>query len=169
MNEKRNIVECISRRYRIQSPGGMVVEVESTKPLSKYLNDKLLEVDEEISSFFMGHKILSIRQYISAKPAEPKPPEVRPEVKPSEERIGVPSHEERIGVLLKMEGEFTREDYQNSLESKYGVKISKSVAHYDIKKMGTKIEYSGRIGKKERYRIKEEEIKEEEIKTEEKP
>ena len=43
-----NIVECICRRYRVQTPGGMVVEVESDKPLSTQLNAKLLEEEPEI-------------------------------------------------------------------------------------------------------------------------
>lgn len=151
--EKRNIVECVCRKYRIQSPSGMVVEVEAFKPLTKYLNDKLLEEDEEISSFFMDHKILSIRQLMTA-PQEPSPRFV---VGP---KGGKFTQEQRINHLKQMGGEFSREDFQKYLKDNFGYELKNFLWYTDIKlakKQGI-IEDLGKVSFRgpRKYKIREE-------------
>lgn len=152
-DEKRNFIECIGRRYRIQSPSGTITEVESTKPLSKYLNDKLLEEDEGINSFFADHKILSIRQLMTA-PQQPLP---RIVVGP---KGGKFIQEQRLNHLKQMEGEFSREDFQKYLKDKFGYELNSWLWYGDIKiaKRQGIIEDLGKIHHRgpRKYKIKEE-------------
>jgi len=150
-----NIVECICRRYRVQTPGGMVVEVESDKPLSTQLNAKLLEEEPEINQFFKYHKILGMRQIIRSNISQQKTRDL------AEPRIiakdGTLSPRQRLNQLLKMKGEFTRQNYIDSLFDNFKYKLNKWTSHNDIKDAVhlNKIEVvSGRKGQTGRlYRV----------------
>lgn len=121
-----NIVECICRRYRVQTPGGMVVEVESDKHLSTQLNAKLLEEEPEINEFFKYHKILGLRQLVKTNPSQQKiePPKIA--------KDGSISPRQRLNQMLKMEGEFTRADYIKYLFDNFHYKVNKWTSHNDI-------------------------------------
>ena len=58
-----NIVECIKRTYRIQTPNGIKMEVESEKLLSGATTARLLEDDSYISSFLENCKILDVKSH----------------------------------------------------------------------------------------------------------
>ena len=126
-----NIVECICRRYRVQTPGGMIVEVESDKPLSTQLNAKLLEEEPEINQFFKYHRILGTRQIIRSNIGQQKTADL------AEPRIiakdGTLSPRQRLNQLLKMKGEFTRQDYIESMFSNFKYKLNKWTSHNDMK------------------------------------
>lgn len=126
-----NIVECTYRRYRVQTPGGMIVEVESDKPLSTQLNVKLLEEEPEINDFFKYHKILGIRQIIRGNINQQKTR--APEEPMIIAKDGTLSPRQRINQLLKMKGEFTRQDYIDSLFDNFKYKLNKWTSHSDIK------------------------------------
>ena len=123
-----NIVECIGRRYRVQTPGGTIIEVESDKPISTQLNAKLLEEDTDISEFFTHHKILGTRQLVrtSGPQKDFKPPRII-----NKEGTLNPRH--RLNQLLKMQGEFTRQDYIKFLFDNTQYKLNKWTSHNDIK------------------------------------
>ena len=130
MSDNENTIECICRRYRVQTPGGMVVEVESIKPLSGQMNHELLEEDCEINSFFSNHKIVSsIRQIVATSS----------NVKKADKVISRPSSQQgrftprqRLNNILKMVGEFTRNDYRKYMLDTYGVKIERHTSHKDF-------------------------------------
>lgn len=126
-----NKIECILRLYRIETPGGMISEVESDKPLSTQLNVKLLEEEPEINEFFKHHKILGIRQIIRSNIGQQK---TRAREEP---RIiakdGTLSPRQRLNQLLKMKGEFTRQDYIDSLFDNFKYKLNKWTSHNDMK------------------------------------
>lgn len=126
-----NIVECICRRYRVQTPAGMVVEVESDKPLSTQLNAKILEEEPEIDQFFKYHKILATRQIMKSNISSQKT------VVREEQRLiakdGTLSPRQRLNQLLKMKGEFTRQDYIDSLFTNFHYKLNKWTSHNDMK------------------------------------
>jgi hypothetical protein len=125
-----NIVECICRRYRVQTPGGMVVEVESDKSLSTQLNAKLLEEEPEINEFFKYHKILGIRQIIRNNKNKRTTDFIEPKIIAKD---GTLSPRQRLNQLLKMTGEFTRQDYIDSLFTNFRYKLNKWTSHNDIK------------------------------------
>lgn len=123
-----NIVECICRRYRVQTPGGAVIEVESYKPISTQLNAQLLEEDTEINEFFKHHKILGTRQMV--KTAGPqKTDSVSPRIISKD---GTLNPRQRLNQLLKMKGEFTRLDYIKFLFDSCQYKLNKWTSHNDI-------------------------------------
>ena len=126
-----NIVECTYRRYRVQTPGGMIIEVESDKPLSTQLNAKLLEEEPEIDEFFKHHNILGTRQIMRSN-INPQKTRAR-----EEPRIiakdGTLSPRQRLNQLLKMKGEFTRQDYIDSLFDNFKYKLNKWTSHDDMK------------------------------------
>jgi hypothetical protein len=126
-----NIVECIYRKYRVQTPGGMIIEVESDKPLSTQLNAKLLEEEPEIDEFFKYHNILGTRQIIKSNINPQKTRDI------AEPRIisrnGTLSPRQRLNQLVKMKGEFTRQDYIDSLFTNFKYKLNKWTSHNDIK------------------------------------
>lgn len=124
-----NTIECIYRRYRVQTPGGMVVEVESDKPLSTQLNVKLLEEEPEIDDFFKHHKILGTRQIIRSNIGQ-KTSLTEPRIIA---RDGTLSPRQRLNQLLKMKGEFSRQDYIDSLFTNFHYKLNKWTSHNDIK------------------------------------
>lgn len=123
-----NIVECICRRYRVQTPGGTIIEVESDKPISTQLNAKLLEEDSEIDEFFKHYKILGTRQIMMT-------PGLQKDLKSP--RIisddGTLNPRQRLNQLLKMRGEFTRQDYMKFLFDNCRYKLNKWTSHSDIK------------------------------------
>lgn len=123
-----NIVECICRRYRVQTPGGVIIEVESDKPISTQLNAKLLEEDLEINQFFKHHKILGTRQIV--RTIGPQKTEIHPRIIKSD---GTLSPRQRLNMLLKMKGEFTRQDYIKFLFEDCKYKLNKWTSHNDIK------------------------------------
>lgn len=123
-----NMIECICRRYRVQTPGGMIVEVESDKPLSTQLNAKLLEEEPEIDEFFKYHKILEMRQLVRTNISQQKTEGPRMIGKG-----GTLSPRQRINQLLKMKGEFARQDYISSLFTNFHYKLNKWTSHSDIK------------------------------------
>ena len=124
-----NIVECICRRYRVQTPGGTVIEVESDKPISTQLNAKLLEEDTEINEFFTHHKILGTRQLI--RTSGPQKDDLRPPRIINKD--GTLNPRQRLNHLLKMKGEFTRQDYIKFLFDNTQYKLNKWTSHNDIK------------------------------------
>lgn len=128
-----NMVECTYRRYRVQTPGGMVVEVESDKHLSTQLNAKLLEEEPEIDEFFKHHKIVGMRQIVRSN-MDQKRKDIAGIAEP---RImtndGDLSPRQRLNQLLKMKGEFTRKDYINDLFTNFRYKLNKWTSHNDIK------------------------------------
>lgn len=150
-----NMIECICRRYRVQTSGGMVVEVESDKHISTQLNAKLLEEEPEINEFFKYHKILGMRQIVRSNINQQKTTDL------AEPRIiakdGTLSPRQRLNQLLKMKGEFTRQDYIDSLFDNFKYKLNKWTSHNDIKDAVhlNKIEViSGRKGQTGRlYRV----------------
>lgn len=125
-----NIVECIGRRYRVQTTGGTIIEVESDKPLSIQLNAKLLEEDSEINEFFKHHKVLSTRQLVRTNVIQQKTTDLgSPKIVANE---GYLNPRQRINALLKMKGEFTRQDYITFLFDNYRYKLSKWTSFDDI-------------------------------------
>lgn len=123
-----NIIECICRRYRVQTPGGTIIEVESDKPISTQLNAKLLEEDIEINEFFRHHKILETRQLVrvSGPQKDFKPPIII-------SKDGTLNPRQRLNQLLQMKGEFTRHDYIKLLFDNCQYKLNKWTSHNDIK------------------------------------
>jgi hypothetical protein len=129
-NENETIIECIRRIYRIKMPGGMIAEVESTKPLSIQLTHELLEEDKEIDLFFSNHKIIGIRHIVASQ-------ETNVKERNNEEKIiynhGGLTPRQRLNTLLKMRGEFTREDYQRHMSDINRVKIKNYMAYHDLR------------------------------------
>ena len=157
-----NIVQCIKRTYRIQMPNGIKMEVESEKPLSGVITAKLLEEDNDISSFLENVKILDVniprektavfKKSSKKKPKKklkrekiallkkakyrdldivPKEQEINSEDKTSEKSGNKKTPCDRINMMITMEGEFTRLDYQKFMEDK-GYKMSDFIGHGDI-------------------------------------
>lgn len=148
-----NIVECIYRVYRIQTPDGLIVEVESDKHLSAELLQKLLEEDEEVNNFFKCHTILAVRRLV-------RPPNQLKTTELGEPKIliegGIPSPRQRLNLLLQMKGEFTRQDYIKFLDDNYHIKLKKWTSHNDIQEAlqlnRIKI-IEGKVGKLRKYRV----------------
>lgn len=125
-----NIIECIARRYRVQTPGGMIVEVESDKPLSTQLNAKLLEEEKDINEFFKRRRILAVRQIVRSSPNQQKS-SLEPPIIIAKD--GSLSPRQRLNQLLKMRGEFTRQNYIDSLFDNFQYKLNKWTSHNDMK------------------------------------
>ena len=130
MNRNGNTIECICRKYRVQAKGGMIIELESTKPLSEQLTNELLQEDDDINSFFSNHKIMYVGQMATIPIKNLQDNEVENKLIPNKVRY---SPMQRLNSMLKMKGEFTRDDYQKYMFEKYGVTIEKFKAHYDIR------------------------------------
>lgn len=157
--ENRNKIECIYRIYRIQSPEGFVVEVESRKPLDEETNAKLLEKDEEIMTFFESHKIVSYKE--TKIPKEIKEIEEIEQIEQIEQIHKIRSKDkrltplQRLNHLLQMKGEFTRIDYHKYIEKKCNIKMSDFMGHSDIEaalKIG-RIEELGTAGRHRLYKV----------------
>lgn len=149
-----NIIECVTRRYRVQTPGGMIVEVESDKPLSTQLNAKLLEEEKDINEFFKRRRILAVRQIVRSSPNQQKS-SLEPPIIIGKD--GSLSPRQRLNQLLKMPGEFTRQDYIQRLFDNFQYKINKWTSHNDIQdalylnKIEIKEDRKGKRGRK--YRV----------------
>lgn len=128
MNENtgENKIECVCRRYRVQTPGGMVVEVESTKPLSMQETARLLEEDSDVDDFFKSHKILAIRQLVHVPHTQQK------ESPRKSVKRGTLSPRQRLNQLLKLRGEFTRADYIKYLRENFQYNINRWTSYSDI-------------------------------------
>ena len=154
MEENENIIECICRKYRIQNRGGLIVEVESTKPLSGKITSELLEEDAEINSFFKDHRIVGIR-HVVVTPSKYQKEEAKIEQKLSPKK-GRFTPMQRLNHVLKMKGEFTRDNYQKHMLEIYGVKIGKYMAYDDIRDAlaSKRLEITGgKIGRERTYRV----------------
>lgn len=154
-----NIVTCIKRIYNIQMPNGIKMNVESEKPLSGTTTAKLLEDDSEISTFLENVKILDIKVHnknvsVCRNTSHNKKPikklkknaKLKKGVKLKDEKILLediaprktnvrPENRltpcDRINMMINMEGEFTRLDYQKLIEDK-GYKMSNFMGYGDI-------------------------------------
>ena len=124
-------------------PNGIKMEVESEKPLSGVTTAKLLEDDSDIRSFLENVKILDVEVPILKKKKiqhheeldlVSKEQEISQEDKTSEKSeltLCELTPCDRINMMVTMEGEFTRLDYQKFIEDK-GHKISNFMGHGDI-------------------------------------
>lgn len=121
-----NNIECVCRKYRVQH-GTTIVEIESDKPLSTQLNDRLLQEEKEIYEFFKHHKILGTRQIIRPPPNQLRTTNI--------ETPKTLTKRQRLSQLLQMKGEFTRVDYVKFLEDNFRNKLDKSTAYYDMQDM----------------------------------
>lgn len=154
MEENGNIIECICRKYRVQARGGLTVEVESTKPLSGKITSELLEEDAGINSFFKDHRIVGIRQAV-VTPHKYQKEEAKIEQKLAPKK-GKFTPRQRINHVLKMKGEFTRDNYQKHMLDMYGVKIGKYMAYDDIRDAldSKRLEITGgKVGRERTYRV----------------
>ncbi len=124
-----NIIECIYRRYRVHTPDGMIIEVESTKHLSEQINRELLEEDGEIDTFFSNHKIMNMSRIVSTPSKIHQERDIANKLIPKKGKF---SPVQRFNNLLKMKGEFTRDDYRKHMSDIYGVDIGKYMAYEDI-------------------------------------
>ena len=149
-----NIVTCIKRIYNIQMSNGIKMEVESEKPLSGVTTAKLLEDDSEISTFLENVKILDIKVprekvVVHRNTSYKKNPgkklkksaklkkenrSLERDIAPGETDIQSKNRLtpcDRINMMITMEGEFARLDYQKFIEDK-GHKMSDFMGHGDI-------------------------------------
>jgi len=153
MSENENTIECVCRKYRVQTRGGLIVDVESTKPLSGQITQELLEEDTEIDSFFTNHRIVGIRQMVATPSKFPKEDNIESKFAPKKGKF---TPRQRLNHLLKMRGEFTRNDYQKYMLDTYGVKIEKFMAHDDLRGAiaSKRIEITGgKVGRARKYRV----------------
>lgn len=179
-----NIITCVKRIYNIQMPNGIKMEVESEKPLSGASPAKLLEDDCDISSFLENIKILDVMmpqekgEVVHRRTSYKKTPSkklIKAKLKKKAllkkiEREGLDSTQQRdadaqsgnrlnpcdrINIMIAMQGEFTRLDYQKFMEEK-GYKMSNFMGHGDIEDaiMLKRIIPTGeKIGRHKKYRI----------------
>lgn len=181
-----NIVICTKRTYQIQMSNGIKMDVESEKPLSGATTAKLLEDDNDIGSFLENIKILDVKapkervtilkkssykkrlkkklkksatqkkMRRSVLDLVPKEQEIDQEGTASEKSESRLTPCDRINIMITMEGEFTRLDYQKFMEDK-GHKMSDFMGHGDIEEavLLKRIAPTGeKIGKgQKRYRI----------------
>ena len=153
MNVNENTIECISRKYRVKTKGGMIVEVESTKSLSGKMTNELLKEDDEINSFFSNNKIMSIRQLVTTNTKNSQEKLIQDKLVPKKGRF---TPRQRLNNLLKMTGEFTRKDYQKYMFDMYGVTIAKFMAYDDIKEglLAKRLEITEETaGRSKKYRV----------------
>jgi hypothetical protein len=175
-----NIVTCIKRIYNIQMQNGIEMEVESEKPLSGVTTARLLEDDSDISTFLENVKILDIKvpqeKIVHKKQSYKKKPGKKlkkiaklhdgldiahggQDTTPGEtdaqpKNMSTPC--QRINMMITMEGELTRLDYQKFMDDK-GHKMSDFMGYTDIENavMLKRIAPTGeRIGKgRKKYRV----------------
>lgn len=151
--ENGNIIECVYRRYRVQSPGGVTIEVESTKPLSGRTTHVLLEEDNEIGSFFENHKIIDV---ISVKNQPKKPVYKQKTIRAERPEVSI-NPLDRVNHMLQMPDQFTRLDYQKYMRTEHKIKLSDFMGHNDIEAALAlnKLEVMGRFRRLRQYRIKD--------------
>lgn len=123
--KKDGKIECVLRKYHIHIPGGSVLEVESTKPISEEETKRLLEEDNGISSFFKHYKITG---YLHPMPSPKKVHQER-ESRPDPANPLTPR--QRVNLILEMKGEFTRDDYVEHMKG-LGYDMTKWMAHIDF-------------------------------------
>ena len=153
MKENENEIECIERKYRVKMPGGLIVEVESTKPLSVQMTHELLEEDNEIDSFFTHHKIMNMRQVVASPIKDTHGTIIGGKVGPKK---GIFTPMQRLNNMLKMTGEFTRKDYQKHMLDMYNVNVPRHMSHDDINRAikSKRIELiAGKMGSPGKYRV----------------
>lgn len=153
MSNGGNTIECYERRYRVKTPGGIVVDVESTTLLSERMTRALLEEDNDIDSFFAHHKITGIRQLVAAPVKNRQESKVVTNIN-AKKRILSPMM--RLNEMLKMKGEFTRRDYEQHIFNEHKTKIERHTAHKDIKDaIGiSRVELiKGKSGRLMKYRV----------------
>lgn len=137
----KNLVECVKRTYRVQTSGGIKMEIESGKVLSGLTTTKLLEEDCEINSFLENCKIIDVeipsskvKKYYKKKAKPRKKQKIDVEPVPDIQDIEVKNRItpcDRINLMIAIGGEFTRIDYQKFMEDK-GHKMSNFMGHEDI-------------------------------------
>lgn len=152
-NGNETIIECIRRTYRINTPGGMIAEVESTKPLSIQLTHELLEEDKEIDSFFANHKIIGMRHMVASQEIQAKERNVAEKIIYNH---GSMTPRQRLNNLLKMKGEFTREDYQKYMFEINRIKIKNFMAYHDLRdaiKSKRLVITDGKSGRLQKYKV----------------
>lgn len=121
-----SIIECVKRIYKIQTPNGIEIKVESEeRPISGVMTAKLLQEDKEICFFFEKCKILRIE---NIRKEEIKEEEIKEDEEPIYRQI--PPFD-RINMILKIEGDFTRLDYQKLMKDS-GYNISNFMGHGDM-------------------------------------
>lgn len=155
-----NIVTCIKRIYNIQMPNGIKMEVESEKPLSGATTAKLLEDDNEISTFLENIKILDVKiskekaiirrnTSYNNKPNKKLKKGAKPrngtifkkkninldrKIAPGDKNVQSENRLtpcDRINMMITMDREFTRLEYQKFIEDK-GYKMSNFMGYGDI-------------------------------------
>lgn len=154
-----NIVECIYRRYRVQSPGGVTIEVESDKPLSGRTTRALLDDDNEIGSFFENHRIIDVTT-IKNLPNKPvhkqRAARVQETIRAKRSEVSIDPLG-RINHMLQMSDTFTRLDYQKFMQTEHKVPMSAYMGHNDIEAALAlkKLESVGRAGRRGhcKYRV----------------
>lgn len=152
-NGQETIIECVCRRYRVKMPGGIITEVESTKPLSVQMTHELLEEDNEIDSFFSHYKITSVRHVTTPLDIKDKNEDII-DKQIFNQRALTPR--QRLNVLLKMKGEFTREDYQKYMFDMHRLKVQKFMAYDDLRdaiKSKRLVKVEGKSGRMQMYKV----------------
>lgn len=152
-NEKEAIIECICRIYRVHMPGGIVADVESIKPLSIQMTHELLEEDNEIDSFFSHYKITGLRHVVTPIEKVIQNDEIVNKRVFSQRGL---SPMQRLNSLLKMNGEFTREDYQKYMFDMHRIKIEKFMAYDDLRdaiKAKRLVKVEEKSGRMQRYKV----------------
>lgn len=125
MMNKDGKIECVLRKYHIHIPGGSILEVESTKPISEEETKRLLEEDDGISNFFRHYKITGYLHPVNSLRRARQDNEPRPDpAKPLTPR-------QRVNLLLEMKGEFTRNEYIEHMKG-IGYDMTKWMAHVDF-------------------------------------
>ncbi len=149
MNSGDITIECTCRKYRIRTNEGMIIDVESKKPIGEKAIGQLLQEVNEIDSFFSNFRIMNIRQEILISENNPQKTETHYS---NQDKFGPM---ERINILLKIEGEFTNKDYMRFLFDEYNVKIARYVAFDDIITAirSRRVERIGKSGRCHTYRV----------------
>lgn len=150
----KNMVTCTKRTYNIQTSDGVQIEVESKRTLSDEITAMLLKDDKDIGSFLDNCNIVNIdfvdkktslyknrrdkklkkrlsKKHIAKKVEKDKEKTINDRDTQSDNECPLSPYD-RINMMIKMEGEFTRLDYQKFMEEK-GYKMSDFMGHEDIK------------------------------------
>lgn len=123
-NSKDGKIECVLRKYHIHVPGGSILEIESTKPISEEETKRLLEEDNGISDFFRHYKITGYLHPVIV------PRKVRQDNEPRPDPAKPLTPRQRVNLLLEMKGEFTARDYVKYMKN-LGHDVTKWMMHCD--------------------------------------
>ena len=129
MDRNETKIECIRRQYRVQTADGMIFEVEPMKPLTERVGYRASKEDDEIAKFFSENKVVFIGQKEAKLENDKK--EVKKTERPAPKKITL-NPMQRLNCMIKMKGEFTREDYQKYMLDKYNIDVSLFMSHNDI-------------------------------------